>query len=297
MKGARAALVLGAALAVPMLQARLDARLGRFRAQEEIRYVWSGDQLKRMAKGLEDVAADLYWLRTIQYFGGTRLFAKERRFELLEPLVDITVTLDPRFEIAYRYGATFLAEPPPRGAGRAETAIKLLERGARHLPRAWLLHQNLGFFAYLYLGDAQRGAAALMAARKEPGSPLWLESLAAGLLQEGGERQKARRVWTRIYESNEGPMRENALLRIRRLDAEDVLRIWDERIREFRRERGRPPRNLAETQSGAGVPTADPTGVSFGYDPREGRIGLSRESTIWHQTLEAESRTPLPLDP
>jgi len=35
----------------------------------------------------------------------------EKRFDLLVPLVNITIALDPRLEIAYRYGATFLAEP------------------------------------------------------------------------------------------------------------------------------------------------------------------------------------------
>ena len=98
---------------VPWSQAEIDRRFGRYRAQQEVLYLWSGEHVKRMLPGFEALAADVYWLRTVQYFGGERLFAQDKRFELLRPLVDITTTLDPRLEIAYRYGAIFLSEPPP----------------------------------------------------------------------------------------------------------------------------------------------------------------------------------------
>ena len=38
-------------------------------------------------------------------------------YQLLYPLLDITTTLDPHFNIAYRFGAIFLSEPYPGGAG------------------------------------------------------------------------------------------------------------------------------------------------------------------------------------
>ena len=80
-------------------------------------YLWSGAHVKRLFPGFEGLAADVYWLRTVQYFGGQRLFATSKRFELLRPLIEITTTLDPRLEIAYRYGAIFLSEPSPARGG------------------------------------------------------------------------------------------------------------------------------------------------------------------------------------
>ena len=81
-------------------------------------YLWSGQHVRRLFPGFENLVADIYWLRTVQYFGGQRAFAQDKQFELLEPLIDITITLDPRLEIAYRYGATFLASRR-RGGGPA----------------------------------------------------------------------------------------------------------------------------------------------------------------------------------
>ena len=135
-------------------QARIDVTAGRFRAQEEVLYLWSGEHVKRLVPGFENLAADLYWLRTVQYFGGQRLFVSDKRFELLRPLIDITTTLDPRLEIAYRYGAIFLSEPPPLGAGRPREGVEVLERGVSALPDSWRLRQDLGFFHFLFLGDA-----------------------------------------------------------------------------------------------------------------------------------------------
>ena len=101
-----------------MSQARIDRLAGAFRAQDEVLYLWSGEHVKRLVPGFESLAADVYWLRTVQYYGGQRRFATDKPFDLLRPLIDITTTLDPRLEIAYRYGAIFLSEPPPTGAGR-----------------------------------------------------------------------------------------------------------------------------------------------------------------------------------
>ncbi len=61
--------------AVPWSQARIDERLGSFRAQEEVLYLWSGEHVRRLFPGFEGLAADIYWLRTVQYFGGERVFS------------------------------------------------------------------------------------------------------------------------------------------------------------------------------------------------------------------------------
>ena len=77
-------------------------------------------------------AADVYWIRAIQHYGGERLStAADRNFELLFPLLDLATTLDPYFTIAYRFGAIFLSEPLPGGPGRPDQAIALLRKGHR----------------------------------------------------------------------------------------------------------------------------------------------------------------------
>jgi hypothetical protein len=282
----RWAVLLLAAAAIPATQRKVDEALGAFRAQDEVLYLWSGKHVKRLFPGFENLAADIYWMRTVQYFGGKRLFSKDKNFELLDPLIDITTTLDPRLEIAYRYGAIFLAEPPPVGAGRPHAAIGFLERGASANPQDWRLRNQLGFFHFLFMHDAKKAAEVMLEASKIPGSAYWLKTTAAAILGKGGEREAARAMWQEMYEhSEEGQIKKNALTHLVLLDAAEGKERLQRRVDEFARRRGRPPASLEELVR-AGVPrgeTVDPSGVPYTYDPETRRVRVSPASSLFRQ--------------
>lgn len=269
---------------VPWSQAGIDQRVGSFRPQEEALYLWSGEQVRRLFPGFENLAADVYWLRTVQYFGGERLFARQKRFELLRPLVEITTSLDPRLEIAYRYGAVFLSEPSPSGAGRPREGIAILRTGAQRNPASWRLRQELGFFHFLYLGDARGAAAVLTQAAEIPGAAFWLRTLAADLLKQGGDPQASRRMWREMYEqAEEGVLKENARLQLQILDAEDRADALGKAVVRFEEGHGRRPARLSElVVSGTWRgPVVDPAGFVFHYDETTGHVSVPRESPLW----------------
>jgi len=269
---------------VPWSQARIDRQAGAFRAQEEILFLWSGTHVKRLFPGFEGLAADVYWLRTVQYFGGQRLFAGNKRFDLLRPLIEITTTLDPRLEMAYRYGAIFLSEPSPLGAGRPREGIEVLEAGARNNPGSWRLRQDLGFFHYIYLHDAERAAAVLNDAAGLPGAAFWLRMLAADLLAKGGDRATSRRMWQQMFEQAEaGILKENARVRLQILDSRDLADHLEGLVAELERRTGRRPARLEELREAGlwGGPLVDAGGAPFNYDAREGRVSIARTSPLW----------------
>ena len=268
----------------PWSQREIDRRAGAFRPQEEVLYLWSGQQVKRLFPGFESLAADIYWLRTVQYFGGQRAFESGKRFDLLRPLIDITTTLDPRLEIAYRYGAIFLSEPPPAGAGRPREGIEVLETGVKNLPGAWRLRQDLGFFHYIFLRDHERAAAILLEAAEVPGAAFWLRTLAADTLRKGGDRTASRKMWAQMFEESEpGIIRENARVRLQIIDSLDRADRLAGQVAEFEKRKGRRPSRLSELrQAGlSGVPLVDVGGTRFGYDEKTGRVFIVPESTMW----------------
>jgi hypothetical protein len=142
----------------------------------ETMYLTSPRAIGHLTKGFNALAADLYWIRTIQYFGGIRLGlaephgdqapfdsrsslkAGQDRYELLYPMLDLTTSLDPLFNIAYRFGAVFLAEPFPGGAGRPDLAISLLEKGLRARADKWEYMWDIGFVHYWWREDYQTAA-------------------------------------------------------------------------------------------------------------------------------------------
>jgi hypothetical protein len=279
-----AAGLLVAAFVAIASQQQMDARMGLFPVQHEALYLWSGDYVRRMVPGFETLVADLYWLRTVQYFGGQRLFAKDRRFELLFPLVDITTTLDPRLEVAYRYGAIFLCEPAPIGAGRCQDGVKILEKGIKNNPLAWRLRQDLGFYYYIFLKDPQKASDTLLDAARVPGAAFWLRAMAADIWVRAGDRRTSRQMWQHLLEqADEGIIKENARFRLRLLDTLDLAAAIEEVVRRFERTEGRRPQDLTELRR-AGAwrgPLEDGSGKAFSYDASSGRVRVARDSPLW----------------
>ncbi len=271
-----------------LAQLRVEQELGPYRAQEEVLYVWSGEHLKRMLPGFESLMSDLYWIRTLQYYGGQRVFAQDKRFDLLKPLAEITVSLDPKFEIAYRYAAIFLSEPPPGGAGDPEAGIALLRKGVHENPDNWVLWQNLGYFQFLYLHDGRGAAESLLAGARLPGAPIWLTTLAGDMLREGGERAAARQVWRQLYESSEAEgVRRTARINLMRLDALDRIDALEHRVKAFRERTGRNPSGWPELAEAGIAPgqARDELGYPFTYDSALGRFSIARASGLWSSSL------------
>ena len=79
---AGAAVCLAAAIGLQIARDRLYAHEDR--DTEQILYVQSGGALKRLTLDFDALAADVYWIRAIQHFGGDRQRGtKRRKYELL----------------------------------------------------------------------------------------------------------------------------------------------------------------------------------------------------------------------
>ena len=81
---------------------------------DSLLYVRSSATLQRLALSYDSIVADVYWIRAIQVYGNTRLGrTADRSYDLLYPLLELATTLDPYFDVAYQFGALFLAEKQP----------------------------------------------------------------------------------------------------------------------------------------------------------------------------------------
>jgi hypothetical protein len=258
---------------VPLSELPLE-RMAQARSGRPPR-IWPADQVRRAAPGFDLLMADLYWLRTVQYFGRRQAFGDDPQLALLYPLIDVTTDLDPRLEMAYRYGAIFLGDR--MGANQPDLALKLLRKGADKNPLSWRLRQDLGFYHYLYKADAVTAARILREARQIPGAPFWLETLAASVLRRGGERELARQLWTTLLEQAEAPfMKENAKRHLLNLDALDQQDALQAAVSAYHQQTGRWPASLQDVHA-AGltrVPLTDPSGKPFRYDPQVGRVSI-----------------------
>jgi len=251
---------------------------------EAVLYIRSGEAMRRASLGFSPLLADIYWVRAVQYYGGTRLSADTRkRYDLLYPLLDITTSLDPRFNIAYRFGSIFLAEGYPGGAGRPDQAIALLEKGFRANPARWHYLQDIGFVYYWWVGDYRKAAEWFQKASEVPGAPWWLRSLAGVTLTQGGDRDSSRRLWQAMLETTDSDwVRNSARQRLAQLDALDAIDRLAAVAADFKTRTGAFPASwdaLMRARLLRGVPL-DPSGLPFVLDPQAGIVTLSPESPL-----------------
>jgi hypothetical protein len=280
------------------LQMARDGRYASDRPAEQVLYVQSPAVVKRLALSYQAIAADVYWIRALQVFGGARQEdERHRRFDLLYPLLDLTTTLDPHFNIAYRFGAIFLAEAPPGGPGRPDLAIALLKKGLEASPEKWQYMQDIGFVEYWARHDYKAAAEWFERGSRLPGAAWFLKPLAATTLVQGGQRSASRLLFQAIAESGEIEWtRNDARRRLRQLDAMDAIDELTRVVALFKQRGGQAPftwDRLAAAGLLRGVPT-DPDGHEFKLGPWTGEVGLGDGSKLAPLPIEPPGRPPVP---
>jgi hypothetical protein len=223
--------------------------------------------VKRLSLGYSGLLADIYWTRVVQYFG-TKHKAKAKQYLILEPLLDMTATLDPQLLPTYEFGSIFLAQKPPEGAGDPAAAARLVEKGIRQNPQAWRLYYDLGYIYWLELKDPAKASDAFERGSKVPGAHPWMRVMAAALAAHAGETETATYMWTNILNSTEDQdLRANALNRLRCLRVDSEVELLQKQVDLFTERTGHLPSGWQDLISGGllrGVPV----------DPKNNRYQL-----------------------
>lgn len=274
--GALLACLGGAVLTVLRLDRMRDA--GAFR---EVLYIPSPAVVKRLSFGYNGLLADIYWTRVVQYFG-TRHHEKAMTYKLLEPLLQITTTLDPKLTVAYEFGATFLTQAPPEGAGDPDAAIRLVRKGIQADPNQWRLYYNLGYVYYMEKKDYVTAARVFDEGSRVPDAHPWMKIMAAIMAQHGGDIAVSKFLWENIYQSAEDKsIKENASKHLVALQVDDQVDYLQALAREYHENTGKRATNWFEMISAGYLEKmpVDPTGKPYKLRP-DGRVEVSDPDSL-----------------
>jgi len=227
------------------LQLWIDSTSTREVISEETLYFSSGETIRKLSVGLDALVADIYWIRTVQYFGGKLLSSGNRissdtrkiRMDLLGPLLKIIVSLDPSHIRAYRFGAIFLPERD------MPAAIELLEMGIDKNPTEWHLYQDIGYI-YWQWGDYQKASEYYERGGEIPGAAFWMQDMAGLLKIKGGSRDVARQIYNRYLESEDQSIRNQATQRLNQLRMLDELDAIDDLLAKYKEGTGTCPQSF-----------------------------------------------------
>ena len=186
---------------------------------------------KHLALGFNGLAADWYWMRSLQYVGGKivafedthqeRFGLSDLDLHLLPSLLQMSTALDPQFLAPYEYGAMILPEL------NTDQAIALVNSGIANNPSTWRLYQHIGYI-YWRLGDYDKASASYAAGAKLSGAPPWMAAMGARMKAEGGSRDAAREMYRHLYDSSADEtvrdMVTKQLMRLDYLDQREAIR-------------------------------------------------------------------------
>lgn len=237
-------LVIWGFVAVYLLQLAIDAggeMRQREKAVEEMMYFPSGRFMKPAAIEYQVLAADMIWLRAVQYYGYHLM--TDRKYEWLGHIFEILTELDPRFIGAYHFGALTLAWD----AGNPNQALQLLKLGMRRNPTNWQLPFDAGFINYMLTRDYDMAARYFRIASELPGAWHVTHRWAAVAAGRAGSFEVARDMWVEIYNSTENRrIRELAVRQLKAVKlSQDTARLQDA-VNRFREDKGRLPERLDE---------------------------------------------------
>jgi hypothetical protein len=267
------------------LQRKVDFERDAMREEQDEVLVRSPKLMKVVTLEYGTLAADIYWTRAVQYYGNKRL-GQDPNLESLWPLLDVATTLDPNLLPAYRFGATFLSQPEPRGAARPDLAVQLLERGLKANPDYWRLYQDLGNIYYLELKDYARAGQAYLEGSKKPSAAPWMKVMAARFLEKGESRETAALLWAELFESStDAAIRKNARINLELLRADEDIEHVNDIAQQFAAKTGRLPRSIREMmQIGLiGGEPVDPTGHAYVIGS-DGKAHISENSPLFKES-------------
>ena len=236
---------------------------------------------KRISLGFNGLAADWYWMRSLQYVG-RKIIEQEGNaslddlsqldLRLLAPLLENATTLDPEFLDPYEYAAVVLP------AIDVQEAIRITRKGIDANPNAWRLYQHLG---YIYWQQHDYAAAAEVYGRgaQIPGVPSWMQAMKARMAAEGGSRNTAREIYTRMFEQSvDEKIKQMAEKRLMQLDSLDQRDELHKLLAAYRTRTGRCPATWREINL-PGAPL-DPSGAPYVLNSGKCEVELGQGSEI-----------------
>jgi tetratricopeptide (TPR) repeat protein len=268
------------------LQHGIDTQRASLSQERDDVLLRSGKLVRMMSLEYAPLLADIYWTRVVQYYGNKHVRG-QGNLELLWPMLDITTTLDPNLLISYRFGAMFLSQAAPVGAGRPDLAVQLIQRGIQANPDYWRLYEDLGFVYYFDLKDYQKASAAFLEGSKKPNAQLWMKVMAAKVAAEGESFETSMFLWKDIYNSAVDPsVKKNALLHLQLLKVKEDRKQLDALADEYAKRYGKRPSRMSEmVQAGllSGIP-GDPLGFAYVLG-EDGKAELNLYSPLLEQQL------------
>ena len=235
-------------------------------------YLPSGRYLKAATFGYPEVAADLIYIWSIQYYSNYQI---EDRYDYLDLIYRrVIAELDPRFVDPYLVGSMIMSVE----AKRDDLALRLLSEGTAANPEEWILPFQAGFLCYQKLADYGCARDRFEQAVKIRGAPPAVRRLYAEMYNRLGDKRSSLRYWGEILASADSDyVRRVAWLHVHDLTIDVQIEDLDRLLQRYAAAHAGPANRLEDlVHAGllSGIPR-DPNDTPYFLDRSTGRAASS----------------------
>ncbi len=254
------------------MQQRFDSTVDYFGERSAFVSLPSGKTLRVLSFGYRNLAADLLFIWSIQFYSAYNI---RNRFDFIERVYDTITDITPEYKEPYIIGSLIMAHE----ANDLPMALRLLEKGSRLNPDEWIFDHDAGFYCYKYLKDYAKAEEYYNRAAAKPGAPVFIKRMKAHLVYLRDDPEMATRMWLDILHHAEDTLtRDSAFNHLYQIKAEADLPLLQQKIAEYRRQYRRPPAVLADLAR-AGLLREIPrdfAGDEYIYDGASGTVTAQR---------------------
>jgi len=254
------------------MQNRYDTTVDYFANRDTFVSLPSGKALKVLSFGYSNLAADLLFIWSIQFYSTTYM---TNRFDFLERVYDTITDITPQYKEPYIIGSLIMVYE----ARDIPMALRLLDKGSRHNPDEWFFDHDAGYYCYKFLKDFAKAEFYYNRAAAKPDAPAFIKRLNAHMVYLGDDPKVAYQMWLEIYNNARDTLEKNAAFNhLYQIKAENDLALLKERIGIFRRQFRRWPANLSELLNSRLLATlpGDFAGNEYIYNPEQGTVSAAR---------------------
>jgi len=277
----------GFALATWLLASHLDT--GRLRPYD-VGIVPKASTLRWLSVGHPTLAANLLWLKAVQYIGDPR--ANERGWDKLYPMTDVVTDLDPRHGYAYQVAGTLLST-----FGQVAESSAILEKGTRALPDRYILPYLRAFNAFYYDDDWTTAGRFAEISARTPGAPPHVRQNVLAYYVKGQRADAAVAFLEQSLTEAKDPETRKAVegQLLQAMLERDAVRV-DEAVERWRRRYVIGPLFLQQLVGEKLLPAipADPHGGEL-YVDEDGRVRSTANPYRFSKPEPAWTRVPKPI--
>ncbi len=259
---------IGTIIGAGYLQSVYDNHYDYFKKHETFVTLPSGKTLRILTFGFKNLAADMLFIWSIQFYSNYHL---TNSYAYLEHIYNTITDLTPRYKEPYIVGSWIMALE----AGDVKMAVRLLQKGAKNMPEEWIFDSECGFYARKELKDYKMAEEYFKRAASHPTAPSYMKRQVAHMIYMEDNLEEAYAMWSDIFRNAKDDLEKtSASNHLHQVKFEMDKKWLKVRIDKFKEIYKRYPRKLEELKWARLIESVpkDYDGNDYVYDLNSGEI-------------------------